>query len=285
MPDVASLLKQRAHERGARLDILEKDYALGYLLAGIARSPLGERLVLKGGTALSKFYYPGYRFSEDLDYSTHPVGALVNPEIELKAALAQTRALLAERGPFEVRSEPLRLREPHPFDQAAFLVYFQFPHHRQPLCRLKIEITIDESLLLPPVLRPLHHPYEETLSCQAQVYDLAEIAAEKMRALLQSRQRLQRRGWGASRVCRDYYDLWCILKQEKLAPTVLPDLVLQKCELRNVPFNAPDEMLSSDLLEVARREWPAQLLPFLTKPVSHEQVLDEIRPLILALWQ
>ncbi len=285
MSDVASLLKQRARESGTRLDILEKDYALGYLLAGIARSPLGQRLVLKGGTALSKFYYPGYRFSEDLDYSTHPTGALANPESELEAALAQTRALLAERGPFEVRSELLRLREPHPFEQVAFLIYFQFPHHRQPLCRLKIEITVDERLLLPPVLRPLHHPYEEPLSCQAQVYDLAEIAAEKMRALLQSHQRLQKRGWGASRVCRDYYDLWCILKQENLASRALPDLVRQKCALRNVPFNTPDELLSSDLLEVTRREWQAQLLPFLTKPVSHEQVLDEVRPLILALWQ
>ncbi len=96
MPDLASLLKQRARESGTRLDILEKDYALGYLLAGIARSPLGERLVLKGGTALSKFYHPGYRFSEDLDYSTHPAGALANPESDLEAALAQTRALAAE---------------------------------------------------------------------------------------------------------------------------------------------------------------------------------------------
>jgi predicted nucleotidyltransferase component of viral defense system len=43
------------------------------------------------------------------------------------------------------------------------------------------------------------------------VYPLAEIVAEKLRALLQSRQRLQARGWGASRVCRDYYDLWKVL--------------------------------------------------------------------------
>lgn len=283
MTDVVTLLKQRARETKVRLDILEKDYALSYLLAGISHSPLGERLVLKGGTALSKFYYPDYRFYEDLDYSTHPTGALANLESELETALHQTHALLTERGPFDVSSEPLRLREPHPFEQAAFLVYFQFPHHRQPLCRLKIEITVDEPLLLSPIRRSLQHGYDETLSCQAGVYDLAEIVAEKMRALLQSRRRLQTRGWGASRVCRDYYDLWFILKQENLASRALPELVQRKCELRKVPFTHLRELLAEDLLQVARREWQAQILPFLMKPVSHEQVLDEIGSLILAL--
>ncbi len=38
--------------------------------------------------------------------------------------------------------------------------------------------------------------------------------AEKLRALLQSRARLHARGWGATRVCRDYYDLWAVLKRE-----------------------------------------------------------------------
>lgn len=284
MPDVVALLKQRARETNTRLDIIEKDYAIGYLLAGIVQSPLGERLVLKGGTALSKCYFPGYRFSEDLDFSTHPSGALADPAKDLETALQHTRALLAERGPFEIRSEPLRLRHPHPFGQAAFLVYFRFPHHRQPLCRLKVEVTVDETLVLSPVRRALQHGYPEPLVCHAQVYDLAEIVAEKMRALLQSRQRLHQRGWGASRVCRDYFDLWFILKRANLTFQTLPELVHRKCELRGVPFGNPDELLANDLIQVARREWQTQLLPFLTTPVSPEQVLAEVAPLIRSLW-
>jgi len=54
MPDPVHLLKERARGTNTRLDIIEKDYAISYLLAGIAGSLLGERLVLKGGTALSK---------------------------------------------------------------------------------------------------------------------------------------------------------------------------------------------------------------------------------------
>lgn len=40
--------------------VLEKDYALSYLLAGIASVPdLRELLVLKGGTCLRKAYFAG----------------------------------------------------------------------------------------------------------------------------------------------------------------------------------------------------------------------------------
>jgi len=44
--------------------VVEKDYALSYLLAGIMKvNELGERLLLKGGTALKKAYFSDYRFS------------------------------------------------------------------------------------------------------------------------------------------------------------------------------------------------------------------------------
>lgn len=47
-----------------------KDYALTYILAGIASVPdLAEGMAFKGGTALRKCYFPDYRYSEDLDFS------------------------------------------------------------------------------------------------------------------------------------------------------------------------------------------------------------------------
>jgi predicted nucleotidyltransferase component of viral defense system len=47
------MLRVYAKERGVRLEIVEKDYALSYLLAAIATtSGLGRQIVLKGGTAL-----------------------------------------------------------------------------------------------------------------------------------------------------------------------------------------------------------------------------------------
>jgi len=51
-------------------NIVEKDYVLGWMLAGInAHDELAERWVFKGGTCLKKCYFETYRFSEDLDFT------------------------------------------------------------------------------------------------------------------------------------------------------------------------------------------------------------------------
>ena len=51
-------------------NVVEKDYVLGWLLAGIYTSQLlAEKWVFKGGTCLKKCYFETYRFSEDLDFT------------------------------------------------------------------------------------------------------------------------------------------------------------------------------------------------------------------------
>jgi predicted nucleotidyltransferase component of viral defense system len=49
---------------------VEKDYVLGWLLAGIFNHPtIADKWVFKGGTCLKKCYFETYRFSEDLDFT------------------------------------------------------------------------------------------------------------------------------------------------------------------------------------------------------------------------
>ena len=51
-------------------NIVEKDYVLGWMLAGInTHEELSESWVFKGGTCLKKCYFETYRFSEDLDFT------------------------------------------------------------------------------------------------------------------------------------------------------------------------------------------------------------------------
>ncbi|MFH2101883.1 MAG: nucleotidyl transferase AbiEii/AbiGii toxin family protein [Chloroflexota bacterium] len=285
MPDVNQRLRVLARERQVRLDIVEKDYALNYLLAAISEiAGFGDRIVLKGGTALKKFYYPDYRFSEDLDYSTLKPGPLTDSGAGMAQAIARMTDLLLKRGPFEVRHEALTLKLAHPGDQAAYLVRVRFPGQRQMLCRLKVEITVDEPILLPVEKRPILHGFDEEFLVSVDVYALAEIVAEKLRALLQSREHLSDRGWGASRACRDYYDLWSVLRREGRLNSQIPELVRRKCEVRGVTFEAPKDFLAEALLDVARREWNQQLLPFVPDAPPAEQVLAEVRPLIFGLW-
>lgn len=284
MPNISQMLKTMAREQSVDLEIVQKDYAISYLLAAIAQTAsLGEKIVLKGGTALKKLYYPNYRFSEDLDYSTLKLGVLPKRNELLQAAVDHMAGLLQERGPFDVQVEPLTLRLPHPGDQMAYTVRIRFPDQRQALCRLKVEITVDEPVLLEVREHPILHGFGEKIETNILGYALEEIVAEKLRALLQSRQKLAERGWGASRVCRDYYDLWYILCREKL--TDIPNLFVKKCKVRKVVYHSPDELVSPDLIETARREWDQQLSPFLVEALKADRVLSEVQTLIPALFR
>src|SRR5207302_9560040 len=68
-------------------NVVEKDYVLGWILAGInANEELAEGWVFKGGTCLKKCYFETYRFSEDLDFTLrneeHPAEEFLQPLFE-----------------------------------------------------------------------------------------------------------------------------------------------------------------------------------------------------------
>ena len=74
-----------AREFGLAVQVIEKDYTLGWLLAGIAAHPIiGQSWVFKGGTCLKKCYFETYRFSEDLDFT------LTSPEHLTEEFLLET---------------------------------------------------------------------------------------------------------------------------------------------------------------------------------------------------
>ena len=286
MPNVTQMIKSVTHNKKVQQYIVEKDYALSYLLAAINYvDGLGENLVLKGGTALKKFYFADYRFSEDLDYSTRVMGPIEQIDSLMETVVQSMDEMLSERGPFQVELELLQLKQPHPGDQKAYLVRVQFPEQRQPLCRLKVEITVDEPILTPVEIRPVLHGFAEEIDVRIPVYSLAEITAEKLRALLQSKARLQERGWGASRVCRDYYDLWNLLQIPGLKSPDLIPLLNQKCVIRGVAYTSPNDFVSEDLLSVASNEWAQQLLPFVPDAPPTEKLLPQVQSFILSIWE
>ena len=53
-------------------NIVEKDYVLSWILAGIFQHPaLTETWLFKGGTCLKKCFFETYRFSEDFRLHSH----------------------------------------------------------------------------------------------------------------------------------------------------------------------------------------------------------------------
>ena len=66
-----------AGERDLRVDMIEKDYVLGWMLAGIFAHPvLAPAWVFKGGTCLKKCFVETYLLSEDLDFTAEDAGLL-----------------------------------------------------------------------------------------------------------------------------------------------------------------------------------------------------------------
>ncbi len=168
--------------------VVEKDYVLGWMLAGIyAHEEIAESWIFKGGTCLKKCFFETYRFSEDLDFTLRDEAQL--DEATLKRIFAEVGAWIYEASGIEI-----------PADQQEFEVYrnprgklscqgkisYKGPiSPTRPLPRIKLDLTADERVVLSPVTVEIFHPYsdlpEEGIEVLA--YDYVEAFAEKFRAL------------------------------------------------------------------------------------------------------
>jgi len=284
MSYVYQLLKPVARDQRVSLAVIQQDYAVSFLLAGMAQTPgLGEKIALKGGSALKKLCYRDYRFTDELDFSTLTPGALPDGDALMQTAAQAMTALLKSRGEFEVWVEPLPANQPEAGQPVVYLVRVRFPDERLALCRLRVEITVKEPRLLPVQSHPILHEYSEPFAASMQGAALAEIAAEKLCTLLQSQEDADKAGLGASRICQDYYDLWFMLGREKLSG--VPGLVAQKCAARGMAFSSPEAFVSPGLYKTARHEWNQQLTPFLYRPPLAERVLQDTRSMIVDLFR
>jgi predicted nucleotidyltransferase component of viral defense system len=168
--------------------VVEKDYVLGWMLAGIyAHEELAESWIFKGGTCLKKCFFETYRFSEDLDFTLRDEAQL--DESFLKRVFAEVGVWIYEATGIEI-----------PADQQEFDIYknprgklscqgkisYKGPvSPTRPLPRVKLDLTADERVVLSPVTAEIFHPYsdipEEGIEVLA--YDYVEAFAEKFRAL------------------------------------------------------------------------------------------------------
>ncbi len=263
--------------------VVEKDYALGYLLAGIVSvRELRDSLVFKGGTCLRKAYFPGYRFSEDLDFTSRRPLSCADLADSLRSAVDEARLRLSAHGPFSLSVAQETYREPHPRDQCAFRVSVQFPWMRAPMGSLKIEVSMQEPLVAGSIERPLIHEFPgETLVVTIPTYRLEEIAAEKLRAFLQSRQHLRDRGWLRNRP-RDLYDLWHLRDQQDFSVNwaEVGGLLRAKAVAYSLAYDGPQDFLDVRVLQGIERDWRAQLASFVVDLPPFEQCLSVYRTIV-----
>jgi len=286
MKPLRARLQEARKRLGLPWEVLERDYLLSWVLAGIAQTDsLRDALVFKGGTALRKCHFGDFRFSEDLDFTAAgsvPTGTAM--ESAMQEACSRTVKLLDPYAPVEILCERHVERDPHPGGQEAFDIRARFPWQGRPQTNVMVEIALDERLLRPSVQRFVLHDYGEPFELQVPVYSLEEIVAEKLRAILQHLRALERRGWVRSRA-RDYYDLWRILNsdRDRLDVSDFPAFLREKCAIREVTFSGPDSFFPEAILAVVEKTWRQWLGPLVPKLPPYKTVIEELHPQVTAL--
>lgn len=233
-------------------EVVEKDYVLGWVLAGIyADERLARNWVFKGGTCLKKCYFETYRFSEDLDFTVlDPVHL---EEGFLKAAFGDVARWVLDASGVELPVELLRF-EVYKNKRGGLScqgrVSYRGPLRRGgDLQRVKLDLTIDEKIVLPPVDRPVGHPYSDQpeSGMSARCYAFEELLAEKTRALAERTRP------------RDLYDVVNLFRMDEVRPpaAVVADVLRQKCEFKNIAVPEHGKIAGAEV--ELRADWEAML--------------------------
>jgi predicted nucleotidyltransferase component of viral defense system len=254
--------------------VVEKDYVLGWILAGIYAHPkINQSWVFKGGTCLKKCYFETYRFSEDLDFTltdeTHLHQEFLGPVFIEIAEWIYERTGLAiphERIDFEI------LKNPRGHLSCQGKISYQGPVSPnvgpQRLPRIKLDLTADERLVLAPVQRRIFHPYSDEPDGGIKVltYAYEEAFGEKVRALAERTRP------------RDLYDVINLFRNEESrpSPSVLLDVLRQKCEFKGIALpRAVDLEPHRGDLEGAWEHMLGHQLPALPPVASFWEALPE----------
>ncbi len=230
MIDRRELLAQ-SRKRNLNLNIIEKDYVLGWLLFGFSHL---KDFVLKGGTALSKIYFPEiWRLSEDLDLS------LLESEFStVIQGVEETFGLIEKTSQIELR---LKSKFSNP-------EYLQLKIQYRALIGknwVKVDITKND-LVEKPSLRAVKKGYSDYPDFRIKVESIEEIFCSKIRSVIERKK------------CRDYFDLWKLSKlsidSEKVKEMIKAKLKIKGVELRDI-----DQIFPDDLQETLTPYWEREM--------------------------
>jgi predicted nucleotidyltransferase component of viral defense system len=268
-----AVLDERVREWGLRDDVVEKDYVLGWLLWGIgANKSLGDSWVFKGGTCLKKCYIETYRFSEDLDFTVLPNGPIGPDDVLPLVAAVLANVTEACGIDFSVQEPKLRLRPGG--GTAEGRIYYRGPRGAPTPARIKLDLSADEVLARPPVLRPIAHAFPDELPAPAEVrcYGFEELFAEKIRAM------------GERSRPRDLYDIVNLFRREdlRLEQGLIRSTLERKCESKGIDIPTHADISSSPLRVELESEWANMLGHQLPVLPPFEQFWEEAK--VLFRW-
>ena len=245
-------LLEKARRMNLGLRMVEKDYILGWLLFGLARD---KDLVFKGGTALSKVYFPNlWRLSEDLDFS------LVSGALETR--LESIEGVLAEVRQKSGLDFALKSSHINP-DYLQLKIQYKGVMDSN---WVKVDMTLND-VVDTPIIRAIPRGYSDYIFFYVQVESPEEIFASKIRAVIERKK------------CRDFYDLNKLVEmdfdKDKIRGVCEKKLAVKSLELRGL-----DQIFPNNLEEILEPYWQREL-GRLVNPVPGMR--DTLRSLRVAL--
>jgi predicted nucleotidyltransferase component of viral defense system len=244
-----NLIKRRADEDGLSASAVERDYVLAHALTAISRRAGQAGLVFKGGTALRLCHFDEYRYSADLDFSLLD-GMKADDALEL---IANALVECQERAGFPI----LQL-----IDENQRRIEYVGPLGAKSRS-LKIDLSDDE-LVEETTTLSIARRYEDQPQCRCLVYTLDEIAAEKLRCVMQRPQ------------CRDLYDPHELLVVRGVdAETVWPAFGRKARHRGRDPGEFAERF--DNLVPEWKRRWDRELVEYVDSPPHFEAALRAVR--------
>lgn len=267
------------------LETVEQDYAISYLLAGLTQVPLlSDTLVFRGGTALRKCYFEGYRYSKDLDYSVQGSLGIDQYNRALSEAAGIARDMLNEANApnkFDVSVTLVQGRDEHNDLQDLHKFVVKFPWHLEQKSgragrTIKLDTSHSEPVVLPPVTKNLIHRYNNPLAVEVKCVALDEIMSEKFVAMCAVAAQRKRQERVFTRP-RDYFDFGHALSKKGLNNKVdFLAAVLIKSERRGIEILSMEELASDASVAALERDWKAFLGDVVSNLPDCDQALKEL---------
>jgi predicted nucleotidyltransferase component of viral defense system len=253
-------LRTLARQTGVTAGLAEKNYVNSWILYALYTSPLADQLVFKGGTALSKLYFPEiWRFSEDLDFTaTEPL-----PELDQRLDTAVTA--IADRSGITLTVTNVH-EAGDPIDYVQIDVQYDAVLGQRNTTDL--DITFNEALAFPPVQH--QHTVEDIPAFDLTAYSVEEIFVEKLRSLYQRAR------------ARDYYDIYRLLHQESFDDDAVADALRAKSRAHNVDLDLANG-LPEDSREAVRQYWDQALDRLVQEKPAFDDVAHRINDYLLSL--
>jgi predicted nucleotidyltransferase component of viral defense system len=243
-----------SREVGLAPEIVEKDYVLGWVLGAIFNHPaLQTDWLFKGGTCLKKCYFETYRFSEDLDFTLKNSDQLKGEF--LGATFVEIADWVYEQSGIEFPRDTITFEiyeNPRGKSSVQGRIGYRGPLQRRgSIPRIRLDLTDDERIVLEPVWREVHHPYQDRPDegIKAFCYCYEELFAEKIRALAERMRP------------RDLYDVVHLYRQG--ATTCDREIVIRtlknKCDFKGIAVPNSESIANSPMRAELESEWENML--------------------------